>query len=342
MVEHNLPMEARWYEKLEGEQVRCRLCAHECRIRDGHLGICGVRKNQAGTLFTLVYGHTIAQNVDPIEKKPLYHFHPGSRSFSIATPGCNFRCSFCQNADISQVSLERPFRQGRPAAPQEIVDTARSFGCHSISYTYTEPTVFSEYAIDTARLAHEAGLANVFVSNGYMTERLIADLHPFLDAANIDLKAFRDDFYRTYCGARLAPVLESLRNLIRLGVWIEVTTLLIPGANDDPQELGELTAFIACEMGNQVPWHISRFHPTYKLVDRGPTPAASLERAAHIGKQAGLRHIYIGNLPGTNQDTCCQHCHFRLIERMGFIIKALRIQDGKCPQCQTPIAGRWD
>jgi pyruvate formate lyase activating enzyme len=332
--------EARWYHRQEGERVHCHLCAHHCVIADGKLGICQVRQNQGGTLYSLVYGRTIAQHVDPIEKKPLFHYYPGSTAFSIATPGCNFRCTFCQNADISQMPREQHLIMGEEVTPAQIVRTAQRAGCRSIAYTYTEPTVFSEYALDVAVEAHAAGLGNVYVTNGYMTQTLLDDLHPYLDAANVDLKAFRDEFYREMCGARLGPVLDSLRALKRLGVWVEVTTLLIPGANDDPGELRDLAGFIASDLGPETPWHVSRFHPTYKLTDRPPTPPATIELAASIGREAGLHYVYMGNLPGHGETTRCHNCGQAVIERYGFSIQANRLLAGKCPQCQTPAAGR--
>lgn len=330
---------ARWYTRMDDGRVKCALCAHRCVIGDGSLGICRVRKNERGTLQTLVYGKTISQQVDPIEKKPLFHVAPGSLSFSIATPGCNFRCLFCQNADISQMPREQHLVMGRDASPAEIVRAARQYDCRSIAYTYTEPTIFSEYAYDAAVAAHDAGLLNVYVTNGYMTGELLDDLHPYLDAANVDLKAFRDEFYRTMCGARLEPVLDTLRRMKRLGIWVEVTTLLIPGANDDPGELRELAGFIANDLGVETPWHISRFHPTYKLTDRPSTSWESLEAAGQIGRAAGLRYVYIGNVPGRGETTYCHQCGAALVERFGFQVMTNHIRHGQCAKCRTAAAG---
>ena len=335
-----IPKEARWYHKREDGKVQCYLCAHRCIISDGKLGICQVRKNEGGTLYTLVYGRTIARHVDPIEKKPLFHVAPGSTSFSIATPGCNFRCLFCQNADISQMPREQHLIMGHQMSPEEIVRDAKRYGCASISYTYTEPTIFSEYAYDVAVLAHDAGLLNIYVTNGYMTPEMLDDFHPYLDAANVDLKAFRDEFYREMCGARLQPVLDALRHMKRLGIWVEVTTLIIPRANDDPAELRDIAEFIRDELGPETPWHVSRFHPMYKLTDRPPTPTSTLEMAVRIGKEAGLRYVYMGNVPGQGEDTFCHQCGARLIERYGFQVLAYRLKEGKCPVCGTPVAGR--
>jgi pyruvate formate lyase activating enzyme len=331
--------EAMLYQKLEDKQVRCRLCSHRCTIHDGHLGLCQVRENRGGKLFTLVYGRTISQAVDPIEKKPLFHFYPGSLSYSIATPGCNFRCAWCQNCEISQMPREQHLLGGYPASPEEIVDKARRSGCRSIAYTYTEPTIFFEYAHDTARLATAAGLANVFVSNGYMTPEMLDTAHPWLDAANIDLKAFRDETYRHHTGARLQPVLDSLKKIKALGIWLEVTSLIIPGINDDTVELREMAEFIKQELGVDTPWHISRFFPHYRMTHIPPTPETTLHRAADIGRQAGLRYIYLGNV-AEEADTLCPGCGRTLMRRVGFSMKENVIrQNGQCPDCGEIIAG---
>lgn len=331
--------EAILYEKLPDSRVRCNLCAHRCIIVDGHMGICQVRGNQGGTLYTLVYGRTISQNVDPIEKKPLSHFYPGSTAYSIATPGCNFRCRWCQNWEISQMPREQHLISGRESSPEQIVAAAQRAGCRSIAYTYTEPTIFFEYAYDTARLAHDAGLANLYVTNGYMTAEMLETFHPYLDAANVDLKAFRDDTYRRYVGARLQPVLDNLKHLKALGIWLEVTTLVIPGINDDSEELRDVTDFVAEELGVDTPWHISRFFPAYKMTDVQPTPTATLHKAREIGLQAGLRYVYVGNVPDEER-TFCHHCGRLLIRRARYRILENHVQpDGTCPACGTPVAG---
>jgi pyruvate formate lyase activating enzyme len=332
--------EARLYEQLPEGQVRCQLCAHRCTIADGKRGICHVRQNQAGKLYTLVYGRVIAQHVDPIEKKPLYHFYPGSRSYSIATPGCNMRCRWCQNADISQMPREQQLVMGRDVPPAQIVAEAQRTGCASIAYTYTEPTIFFEYSYDTARLAQEAGLANVYVTNGYMTGEMLAVIHPYLDAANVDLKAFRDESYRKYTGARLSPVLDSLKTMKKLGIWVEVTTLIVPTVNDDPAELRDIAQFVAGELGVETPWHISRFFPTYKMTDAPPTPISMLEEAYTIGRQAGLRHVYKGNAPG-EENTLCHQCGRLLVRRGAFYTVENAVRQGRCPQCGTPVDGIW-
>ena len=334
-------MEAYLYEPLDDRKVRCHLCHHRCVIKEGKRGICGVRENQHGILKTLVYGKLIAQHVDPIEKKPLYHVLPGTLSYSIATVGCNFKCRFCQNADIAQLPSDRKgIIFGDPCTPEDVVTAATRSGCRSIAYTYTEPTIFFEFAHDTARLAREAGLLNVFVTNGYMTSEALHMIQPYLDAANVDLKAFNDDFYREQCSAKRKHVMETLQMMKSLGVFVEVTTLLIPGLNDDRKELEQLASFVADSLGSDTPWHISRFHPTYRLTDRPPTPAQSIHEARRIGLDAGLHYVYSGNLPGDEgENTVCYRCGEPLIERWGYRISKHAIQDGRCPKCHAKIDG---
>jgi pyruvate formate lyase activating enzyme len=327
------------YAKETDRRVRCALCAHRCRIEEGARGVCGVRENRTGNLYSLVYGRVIAENVDPIEKKPLFHFLPGSRSFSIATAGCNFSCTFCQNHDISQLPRNENPIVGRERTPAQIVEAARQSGCGSISYTYTEPTIFFEFAWDTAGIAREMGLRNIFITNGYMTSEALELLGPRLDAANVDLKSFRDDFYKKQCGARLQPVLESLRKMKEIGVWVEVTTLLIPGLNDTEGELRDLAGFI-CSLGAETPWHISRFHPRYRMTGAPPTPVVSIHRAAAIGKAAGLMYVYSGNLPGdAGENTFCSRCGHLLIDRYGFTVDRLDLKGSACPRCGAPLQG---
>ncbi len=334
-------MEALLYRPLDHHQVRCDLCHHRCTIAEGKRGICGVRHNRAGQLTSLVFGRLVAANADPIEKKPLYHFQPGSRSYSIATVGCNFRCRFCQNADIAQGPADHDGQiMGRTVTPESVVAAALFEGCRSVAYTYTEPTVFIEMAYETARLAHDQGLKNVFVTNGYMTAEALAMVAPVLDGANVDLKAFSERFYARYCGAKLAPVLETLKAMKQRGIWVEVTTLIIPGLNDDPAELKRLTAFVAQTLGVETPWHISRFHPTYKLLDRPPTPVATLKRARDIGLAAGLRYVYMGNVTGQGgENTVCPGCGETVIERRGYSLGGYRIEKGRCRVCNAPIDG---
>jgi pyruvate formate lyase activating enzyme len=339
--------EALLYQKLDDQRVQCNLCAHRCIIASGRKGVCLVRENQDGILYTLVYGIPLSQAVDPVEKKPLFHFYPGSTAFSIATVGCNFRCEFCQNADISQMPRDRGEILGRQAAPEQVVRAAQRSGSRSIAYTYTEPTIFFEYSYDIACLAHEVGIASVYVTNGYMTSEMlelfrgVTNGHePWLDAANVDLKAFRDETYRRVCGARLQPVLDSLKKMKELGIWVEVTTLVVPEMNDSDAELGEIAQFIATELGAETPWHVSRFHPTYRMNDRRPTPERTLRQAYELGRQAGLRYVYVGNLPGARlEDTYCPNCGRVVIGRWGFQVTQRNIQDGKCANCHTDIDG---
>jgi pyruvate formate lyase activating enzyme len=332
--------EAMFYEKLAGSKVNCGLCRFRCVIADGKRGICGVRENRAGTLFTLVYGRAVAEHPDPIEKKPLFHFQPGSRTYSVATVGCNFRCQHCQNYSISQSVWEGGEISGFDLPPAEIVRKAVASGCSSISYTYTEPTIFYEYAYDTAVLARKAGLRNVFVTNGYITSPALNQISPFLDAANIDLKGFSEKFYREVVHAKLGEVLETIIEYKRLGIWLELTTLIIPGHNDSDREIEQLARFIAEQVGVDTPWHVSQFYPTYRLTDQPRTPLATLRRARQIGLDAGLRNVYEGNVPGEGgENTRCPACGEPLILRHGFHIQENRIRDGKCPSCRMVIDG---
>ena len=321
--------------------VACRLCAHRCVVKPGKRGVCAVRENRDGRLVTLVYGEVVAAHVDPIEKKPLYHFLPGSKALSIATPGCNFRCGFCQNWQISQ----SPRREaggiaGEPFAPEAVVRAALDQGCRSVSYTYTEPTIFFEYAYDTARLAREAGLLNTFVTNGYMTAEAVESIRPFLDAANVDLKAFRDETYKKICGARLEPVLDSIRRMSALGIWVEVTTLVVPGMNDGGDELAAIARFVA-SVDPDIPWHISRFHPDFEYTEAPATPVSTLRAAADAGRREGLRYIYVGNVPGGSEDTLCRSCGTVLLRRHGFTVVLNVLRESRCPTCGTVLAGRF-
>jgi pyruvate formate lyase activating enzyme len=338
-----VPMhEGMLYERLAGDSVRCNVCAFRCIIRPGARGVCLVRRNVAGTLHTLVYGRPVTRQIDPVEKKPLFHFHPGTTTYSIDTVGCNLRCRFCQNWQVSQAMRDEQFIAGADVDPEQIVHAAVRWGCRSISYTYTEPAVFFEYAFDTARLAHEAGLANIFVTNGYETAEAMETIRPYLDAANVDLKSFSDHFYRRLCTARLQPVLDTLRLMKRLGIWLEVTTLIIPTLNDSDEELRALTSFLAEELGPDTPWHVSRYFPAYRMTDKPPTPLETLERASVIGREAGLRYVYVGNVPGGGEEnTCCPHCSRLLIQRRGFDLVQSRLRNGRCPQCGEVAAGVW-
>jgi len=331
--------EALLYEKLKDKLVYCHLCNHHCRIGEGKFGFCGVRQNIDGTLYTHAYGRVVAAHIDPVEKKPLYHFLPGSLSFSIATIGCNFRCEFCQNWEISQNSFrEGDNLGGEEFTPQEIVETAIKNKCKSISYTYTEPTIFFEYALETAKLAKVKGLYNNFVTNGYMTRECLEMIKPYLDAANVDLKFFKDSSYKRICAASLEPVLDSIRLMHELGIWVEITTLVVPDENDSEEELSGIAQFIA-GIDKNIPWHVSRFHPDYKLTHRHPTPEASLEKARALGFKSGLKFIYAGNVYGWGNDTNCSSCNKLLIKREAFSVLEYNIKQNKCVFCQTVIPG---
>jgi pyruvate formate lyase activating enzyme len=327
--------EAMLYEPLDGQAVQCHLCGHECIIQAGKYGICRVRRNEAGQLVSVNYGHLVAAHVDPIEKKPLYHFLPGSKSMSIAAAGCNFQCEFCQNWQISQLPRTGRADAGEPTTPAEIIAAAKRHGCKSISYTYTEPTVYFELAFDTATQAHPQGIKNCFVSNGFLTPLAVKTIAPVLDAINVDLKAFREETYQRVMKAHLAGVLDCLRSLIAAGIWTEVTTLVVPGMNDSPEELRDIANFIAKELGPDVPWHVSRYHDDYHMTGRGATPLSTLELAVQQGRQAGLHYIYEGNVPTeTGGDTICPNCG-----NMQTLANSLR--DGACDQCGQKIPGVW-
>jgi len=332
--------EAMFYEAMADNTVRCNLCNHRCKIRDGKRGICGVRENREGKLTSLVYGKVIAEHIDPIEKKPLFHFLPGSKAFSIGTVGCNFHCKFCQNFDISQYPhSHKGGIVGRDRTPSEIVAAAKAAGCETIAYTYTEPTIFYEFALDTSVLAREAGIKNVFVSNGYMSPEAARHIAPYLDAANIDIKAFTTDFYKKLCGGQLEPVLETIRLLKALGVWVETTTLIIPGLNDGDDELRDIARFVK-GVGAEIPWHVTQFYPTYELLDKPRTPVSTLRRARDIGKEEGLYYVYEGNVPGEGgENTYCHSCGALLIERYGLELIRNRLQNGSCPECGSVIKG---
>lgn len=329
-----------WEHTREPQQVRCGLCRFACLIADQQQGRCRVRENHGGVLYSANYGRLIACNADPIEKKPLFHCLPGSRSLSVATVGCNFHCRHCQNSQISQWPAEKAI-VGENITPQQVVAKAQNSGCASIAYTYTEPTIFWEYMLDCARQATEAGIANVLVTNGYTSAKALEAAAPWLTAANVDLKAFDDKVYPWLTGgAHLKGVLACLRQYRQLGIWLEITTLVIPGVNDDEQQLQGIARFIRDELGPETPWHVTGFYPAYLMQDRLPTPEATLQRAHQIGKETGLYYVYSGNRPGAGgEDTCCQQCSRVLLERYGFSLLANHLQQGTCPYCGTPLAG---
>ena len=320
--------------------VRCDVCAHRCVIRVGRTGVCGVRTNRDGRLVSLVHGRAVATAVDPVEKKPLFHVAPGSLAYSIATAGCSFHCTFCQNWEISQgPRLGLPL-EARALSADQAVAEAWGSGARSIAYTYIEPTVFLEYVLDVGRAARDAGLLGLYVTNGYATPEAIEQLAPVIDAANVDLKGFDDAVYRRVCGARLAPVLDGLVELRRHGVWVEVTTLVIPGLTDDPAQLRALTGWIVEALGPETPWHVSRFLPAYRMRDRPMTPLTTLVAAADQGRRAGLHHVYVGDAPELDaEDTRCAGCGLLLVARHGYRIERHLADDGSCPRCGRPLEG---
>ncbi|MEK7398950.1 MAG: AmmeMemoRadiSam system radical SAM enzyme [Candidatus Poribacteria bacterium] len=329
--------EASWYKKLSDNRVRCDLCNHRCVISHGKRGLCAVRENKDGTLYSLVYGKVIASQVDPIEKKPLFNYLPGSHSFSIATVGCNFKCTHCQNSDISQMPIDQNRIIGQDISAEQIVNLAEKNECASISYTYTEPTMFMEYAVEVAKIAKEKGIKNVFVSNGYMTEEVLRDVYPYMDAANVDLKGFTEEHYKKICGARLEPVLNSIKLMRHLGIWVEITTLVIPTVNDSDEKLRGLAEFIL-SVGAEIPWHVSRFHPTYKMTDIPSTPINTVTKARQIGLDVGLRYVYTGNIPGDDgENTYCYNCGKMIIQRYGLNIGNMNVKDSKCLHCGAGV-----
>jgi len=310
-------------------------------LQPGQSGICGVRYNEGGVLYTRVADLVVASHVDPIEKKPFYHIYPGSKSYSVAAPGCNFRCRHCQNYEISQVSQLKGGRlPGRHRAAAELVREAVATGCRSLAYTYTEPTVFFEMMLDVAPLAAEKGLLNLMVSNGYLSSAARQRLYPLIQGANIDLKAWSDGFYRRICGvASKRPVLETISDFVGHGIWVEVTTLLIPGYNDRESELQEMSRFLV-SLSPSIPWHVTGFFPTYRLTGVSATPPETISRAREIGLASGLRYVFAGNLPGIGgEDTVCHHCGEVLVERYGFAVLRNQISGAACPACGTPVAG---
>jgi len=335
--------EALFWEGLDDRRVACGLCAHQCEIHDGQYGVCGARRNDGGTLVSASYGRVIAVHDDPIEKKPLFHFQPAQRSLSIATCGCNLRCDFCQNHSISQHRDHdaEGMLEGDEVPPERIVRQAVTAGCRSISYTYTEPTVFYEYCRDVGVRARETGLGNVFVTNGMISPAAVDDAAAsFLDAANVDLKSFSPAFYRDVCKGSLEGVKRGLERMVERGVWVEVTTLVIPGRNDSDEELKWIAEFLA-GASPDIPWHVSRFVPSYQVHDRPPTPLATLRRARDIGREAGLRFVYLGNYPGEGEDTICPSCGRVVIRRQGFQLIENNLTDGHCPGCGETIPGVW-
>ncbi len=333
--------EARYWEPRPDGSVQCKLCPFTCTIPEGERGVCKVRANIGGKLRALTYGKPVAVHVDPIEKKPLFHVLPRARAFSLATAGCNLGCVFCQNWEISQAFPEEARHLDAP--PARIVDAAVESGCEVIAYTYTEPTIFFEYMMDTAKRAKKRGLKNVWITCGYINPEPLRELCTVLDAANVDLKGYDEGFYRTYCKATLPPVLKTLEILEAEGVFVEVTNLLIPGANDDPQTIRRMCSWIRRRLGAETPLHFSRFHGAYQLEDRPRTPAATLRKARDIARAEGLQHVYLGNIfLEDGETTFCPHCGKRVVERRGFVVETLMIAHGRCAFCGGKIEGVWE
>jgi len=332
--------EAMYYEKLGDGIVQCGLCPRRCVLARGERGACRARVNVGGVLRTIVYGRLVAVNNDPIEKKPLNHFLPSTRALSIATAGCNLGCVFCQNWQISQAYPEKA--KHIVATPEQVVAMAKRYGCDTIAYTYTEPTIFYEFMLDTAKLARKNGLKNAWITCGYINPKPLKELCKVMDAANIDLKGFDEKFYMTYCKATLAPVLETLKLALKEGVWVEVTNLVIPGANDDPATIRKMCEWYVKELGPDVPLHFSRFFPRYRLLDKPVTPSATLIKAASIARKAGIHYVYIGNIAlEEGRDTICPKCGHVCIQRRGYFVVKNDLKDGHCPKCGAKIAGVW-
>ena len=324
-------------EDPDKERIICLLCRHSCKLKEGQIGFCGVNKNENGKHKNLVYGHPVALHVDPVEKKPLNHLLPGTTALSFGTVGCNFRCPFCQNWDISQ---EHEINENINVSPEEMVAMALEHGCDSIAYTYNEPTIFYPYAKDIGVLAKEKGLKNIFVSNGFESPEIIEDMASWLDAANIDLKSWNEEYYKKALKGGLDEVKDTLRRMVDKGIWIEVTTLLIEGENDSDSDIREMAEFIKNDLGAHVPWHLSAFHPDYKMLDHERTRLETLQRAKKIGEEVGLYYIYLGNVP-VHADTHCPECNELLIDRSGYSITINNMEDGHCPNCKREIEGVW-
>ena len=334
-------IEARFYEKLPYKKIRCKLCPRECVIDDRERGYCGARENRGGTYWSLVYARVCAAHVDPIEKKPLFHFLPGSAAFSVATAGCNVNCKFCQNWDISQVRPEQVSSNFLP--PKDLAAITRRNECRSIAYTYSEPVVFCEYVLDSAEAGRAAGVKSVVISGGYIQEEPLKQLCRRVDAIKIDLKAFSEKYYKEVVNGELKPVLNALATIRKLGTWTEVVYLVVPTLNDSDEEFRGLARWTKAELGPDVPLHFSRFYPEYLLKNLPPTPLATLERAKAICDAEGLHYVYIGNVPGhPAENTWCPKCRRAVVERAGFTVRALHIEKGKCKFCQQVIPGVWD
>jgi len=326
----------KYYKTLPNEKIECILCRHYCQLKEGQIGICGINKNTNSSLENLVYAHPSALNVDPVEKKPLYHFLPGTLALSLGTVGCNFTCPFCQNWGISQ---SKNIDKSVTITPEQMVDLAKQHKCSSIAYTYNEPTIFYPYAKDIGVIAKEEGIKNIFVSNGFESSEVVKDMASWLDGANIDLKSWDERYYKRVLKGGLEAVKDTIKTMVSEGIWVEVTTLLIEGENDSKKELEEMASFIA-SVGKWIPWHLSAFHPDYKMKDHNFTGLETLKKAYDIAKKAGLYYVYLGNVP-VHGDTYCPKCGELLIDRTGYSVTLNKIKDGKCPKCGREIEGVW-
>ena len=333
--------EVSFYKKLPDLKIRCEICPKECEIADLERGYCGNKENRKGTYYSLVYGESCAAHIDPIEKKPLFHYLPSTKAFSIAAVGCNFECKFCQNWRIAQYRPEQVESFYLP--PKEVVSLAKRKGCPTIAYTYTEPVVFYEYMYDTAKLAKSEGIGSVMISNGFINEEPLIELCKQLGGVKIDLKAFTEKFYKDYCSGELKPVLDTLKTLKKVGIWYEIVVLLIPTLNDSEGEIREMCQWIKAELGVQVPVHFSRFHPMYKIKNLPSTPVKTLETARKVAREVGLHYVYLGNVPGNEgESTYCPGCGEVVIRRIGYHIIKNAIKGGKCPKCGHVIPGVWE
>lgn len=349
--------QATLYEKKENKSVLCTACKQACVIAPNYTGLCGIRQNRDGELFLLTYGKASAVNVDPVEKKPLFHFLPGTSIFSMGTVGCNFGCTFCQNWEISQAARtlriklmkeKQPHlsdvevgKYGYDLPPQKIIEICQKEHIPSIAYTYNEPVIFFEYLYDTAMLAKKAGITNIMVSNGYESAQALEKLRHCIDGFNIDLKAFTEEFYQETCKAKLHHVLDTIQRVRKLGIWCEITTLVIPTKNDSEEELRSIAKFLA-SVDKSMPWHITAFHPDYQMRDIPSTQKETLLRAYAIGKEEGLEYVYIGNIPDdTHANTYCPKCNALLIRRIGYHTEIEKLKNGKCNHCKTSIPGIW-
>lgn len=334
------PRQALYWKTYNDKHLQCQLCPRRCILGDNQKGFCTARKNIKGKLYTLSYGQPVALHVDPIEKKPLAHVYPGTKSFSLATAGCNLRCKFCQNWEISQLDAEK-VNTGY-VSPQEIVRQAKATGCKTIAFTYTEPTIFYEYMLEIAKLAKQEGLPCVMHSAGFINEEPLREIAKYLTAANIDLKGFSQKFYTEFCEGNLETVLATLKTLKQEGVWVEITNLLIPGANDRAEDIEKLCDWVIENLGKDTPIHFSRFFPRYKLTNLSPTPLASLTRAEKIAREKGMNFVYVGNIPTSHgENTYCPHCGKALIKRLGYTVLENKMQSNQCPYCGATVAGIW-